>query len=115
MPAIGDTIWIFDQNRCFYKPGEKGGPIWREHWRPEIITGETRVSWVTQWGAKINKKAPGNGVAFSQEQIDRAAFVHDNAHVIAGRVRQCRDYDLMKAIADLLDAHEAALFPHPNT
>lgn len=62
---VGDRIWRFDINRRIYRRDENnratGGPIYREHFNPEIITGETNLSWLIQRSdgsvlAKINKK-----------------------------------------------------------
>jgi hypothetical protein len=101
-PKVGDTIWIFDANRRTYAKDARGcsvgGPIWREHWRPEKITGENSRSWVIGiWDkTKIPKKGPWHGVAFSQAEIERAAFVHDHAYKIAEAVRRLGYDDLIK-------------------
>lgn len=94
--------WVFDQNRRVYPKGERGGgPIWREHWRRVEIVGETSRSWVTECGRKVSKKG-GSGISFSQEEIDQQAWIQDNRHKIGDRVERCRDFKVMKAIADLV-------------
>lgn len=113
--GIGSTIWIFDERNRVYKRDEYGraygGPIWREHWTPATITRETSRSWVTGQGwneRKISKKnANPSIVAFSPEEIDRAAYVHDNAARIADEVQRLRDYGRLKQIATLLGYVEA--------
>lgn len=104
---IGDTIWIFDQNRRVYpKGGGIGkGPIWREHWRPEQIIGETKRSWLvgSEWRPiKVDKKEPRQRVAFSQEEIDLHEFVECHGHRIADAIGRIRDYATLKRIADLI-------------
>jgi hypothetical protein len=108
MTKIGDTIWIFDSNRRVYPRDADGratgGPIWREHWKPLVIVGETSRSWLTDCGNKIAKKGtdPQN-VSFSEAEIDRAAWVHDNAIKISRRVWACGDFEKLKAIEATLD------------
>ena len=85
---VGDTIWYFDTNRRVYPPPEpgriwaSGGPIWREHWRPVQITGETSRSWVLGSGCwivgKVVTKIPKRGddplrkhFAFTREELDQ--------------------------------------------
>jgi hypothetical protein len=98
MPQVGDTIWIFDENRRVYARDASGkmfgAAIWREHWRPTKITGETKVSWVTRDGMKINKKKPGGNVALDEAAIDRACYVKDNRHRIGVAVQWCDDYGI---------------------
>lgn len=102
-------IWVFDENRRVYRRNEQGrpvgGPIWREHWRKVTVVGETSRSWVTAWGQKIPKSGR-RGVVFSEEEIDRAAYVRDNAVKIANEVRRVDSYDLLKQIAALVGYEE---------
>lgn len=101
---IGSTIWIFDINRRVYRKDTSGHPIWREHWRPEVIAGETSRSWITKLGKKVPKKGyDARSVAFSQEAIDRAAFIHDNAYRIGEAVGRLEDHDLLQQIAALIN------------
>lgn len=94
--------WVFDVNRRRYKVDENGkstgGPIWREHWAKVEIVGETSRSWVTSYGRKIPKSG-GSGIAFSEEDINRMAFV-EQRWAIANKVRYCTDYETLKQIAD---------------
>jgi hypothetical protein len=100
--AIGSTVWIFDAERRVYakekmSPGKlwySGAPIWREHWRPTAIVGETRVSWILGYdrGRKISKRdlAAGTvrGALTSEADLDAACYVNDHAHKIADRVQR---------------------------
>lgn len=105
---IGDTVYLFDSNRRVYPKNKNTqiGPIWREHWRPVKVTGETSRSWIIgeAWDThKLPKKGQaGFAVAFSQEEIDRAAWVHDNAIIISHMVSCCKDYAVLKHIATLV-------------
>lgn len=111
--GIGSTVWVFDINRRKYRergPGERfasGPPIWREHWVPQVIVGETSRSWILEYGDKVPKKgADPQVVSFSRTDIDRAAYVNDNSHLIAHAVGNLKDYELLRRVADLI-GHEA--------
>jgi len=102
--AVGSTVWIFDANRRVYadkklgngKLWPSGPPIWREHWRQHVITGETRVSWLVadyvgdRHPRKISKRdlAAGKvrGVLTSERDLDAACYVNEHAHAVADRV-----------------------------
>lgn len=103
-PKAYPDCWIFDQNRRVYRRSKDGrsfgSPIWREHWRKVEIIGETSRSWLTDVDGKIPKKG-GHGIAFSHEDIDKAAFVQ-NSWRIADAVRSCRDYDALRKVADAI-------------
>jgi len=102
--GIGSTIWAFDINRRVYAKDASntfgGGPIWREHWRPMKVTGETSRSWITAWGKY--PKSGGPNLAFSESDIDRAAFVNDHKHRICEAIRSEYDFDTLVQIAKLV-------------
>ena len=118
-PHIGMRVWSFDVNRRVYKRDESGkalgGPIWREHWTPCVVVGETRVSWLigSEWmldrpdthhrASRVPKKDWPGSLATSEADIDRAAFV-EQRHQLAQRIQNCRDFDTLKAIEAALDA-----------
>lgn len=115
-PHIGMKVWRFDVNRRVYARDEngraKGGPIWREHWEPLEIIGETSRSWLigTEWmrrspdrADKVAKSSWPGTLATSEEDIDRRAFIEER-HKLAERVHQCRNYDTLKAIEAALEA-----------
>lgn len=100
--GIGSTIWLFDNNRRIYPEprGEhNGGPIYREHWRPVTIEGETARSWVTSWyGKKVPKRGPRQGVAFTDAEVDADVWAHDHRYKIVRMVELC-EVETLKAIA----------------
>ena len=101
--GIGSTIWIFDSNRRVYPEPRSayggGGPIYREHWRPVTIEGETSRSWVTSWyGKKVPKRGPRQGIAFTEAEVEADVWVHDHRYKIVRMVEQC-EVETLKAIA----------------
>jgi hypothetical protein len=104
--AIGSTVWIFDPDRRVYSDKKlakgqlwySGAPIWREHWRPCVIMGETRVSWLVghtkddTYPRKISKRdlAAGTvrGVLTSEADLDAACYVQEHVYKIAERVQR---------------------------
>lgn len=117
-PHVGMTVWVYDENHRVYKRDENGracgGPIWREHWRPMEIVGETSRSWLIgmpglhpKWADKVPKRNfPPPNVATSQDQIDRREFVIESRYHLSRRVAECSDYETLKGVSDLLDAHD---------
>lgn len=117
-PHVGMKVWAFDVNRRVYRRDENGravgGPIWREHWAPRFVIGETRVSWLvgdefmlgkSEWfkrADKIAKKDWPGSLALSEEDIDRRAFV-EGRWALADRIKSCTDYDTLKKIEAALD------------
>ncbi len=111
---IGDIVWRFDQNRRVYppkKPGAQysfGGPIYREHWAPVTIIGETRISWLCGFGLgrgchwKAPKKGLRPGWCFSLKELDDACWVNDYRIEIVDALRQVSDADILRKIADLI-------------
>ncbi len=96
--------WVFDEDRRVYGKDERGhstgGPIYREHWEKREIIGETRVSWLLKYGGKVKKKGQW-GVAFSQEEVDRNVWEHENAYRLSELVRR-QPYEVLRKIADLI-------------
>ena len=113
-PNIGDTVWYFDPNHRVYNRDANGrrigGPIWREHWRPVEVTGETRLSWIVGHDNyevfRVKKKDWPAKLALSQEHITQLQFVKDRFK-IASDVGKCLDYATLKAIHDLLHPPKA--------
>lgn len=96
-------VWVFEENRRVYSRDDKGrsiGPIWREHWVKVEIVGETSRSWITSGGRKISKSG-GLGIAFSQEDIGRAALV-EKRWMIADAVNDCKNVCLLQQVAEIL-------------
>ena len=54
---VGDTIYRFDHNRRVYdKPGMSGHLVYAGHFVPEVISSETKQSWLIHRGGKIEWK-----------------------------------------------------------
>ena len=103
---VGDPVWVFDQNRRDYRPGQSG-PIWRSHWVKKEISGETSRSWIVGRGGwdilKIPKKGPKHwGVCWSEEEIDRRVYVEENSYKISEQVRRVTDYETLLRIAEIV-------------
>lgn len=104
---VGGTVWVYDENRRHYAKDETGrsygGPIWREHWKPETIVGETPRSWLLRYGLKVPKKnANPRLYLFSQHDIDEAAYVQEHRHELAAMVRELKDASVMRQVATLV-------------
>lgn len=118
---MGDTLYLFDSNRRVYpnvtddekKAGKiwpSGGPIYREHFRPLLIAGETPGTWVLEPGRlTVNKKtlkarrtAFGQECVYTKDQVDAKVYIHDNATRIAALVEHCHNVDLLKRIDKML-------------
>ena len=117
---IGSTVWVFDHNHRVYRKDANGrsvgGPIYREHWVPTEITGETARSWITRYG-KFPKKdqecslIPQGGyspltVAFTEAAVDDNVWQRDHAVRIADLVRNADAHTLRK-IAELIEYKES--------
>lgn len=104
---IGDTIWFFNQNRRKYNDAQSGS-IWRYHWEPQKITGETSRSWLTNRRRKAPKcGAPGTW-AFSEAEIDDQEWRHAHRYRIR---RSCRGGLVISAIVlySIPDAQRCAV------
>ncbi len=108
---VGKTIYVFDDNRRVYAKDENGhssgGPIYREHWRPCKVTGETTQSWLLDYGNKISKKelreGKLNGVKLSLQEVEEVSFIRANDHKVAQAIYALKDYAKFKAIFDILE------------
>lgn len=80
---VGDILLTFQDSHRVYQRDDRGravcGPIWREHWRPTPITGETRVSWQLGAFGRVPKARFGAGrpAFLLPEELDGAALAHD--------------------------------------
>lgn len=108
---VGDTIWVFDQNRRVYED-RHSSPIWIKHWRPCKITGETARSFIVDgdrgWRAwKLAKKggiklpAHCSAVAFDHAGI---SWYHLREHrwKLAETVRRVDDIETLCQIAAIV-------------
>lgn len=103
---VGDTIWFFDQNRRVYAPGTTSPPIWRAHWAPIKVIGETSKSWLIGYEHRPTKlpksQTTWTGYALSEEEIDKAEWVYKNRFVIEKKVGYLNDYDKLKQVAEII-------------
>lgn len=108
---IGQTVYVFDINRRVYRKKDglgSGGPIWREHYRPDVVVSETSRSWVTKCMVKIPKKGRDpQSVAFSKDEIDAMEWVHEHRYKIVRLLEQCHDPEKIRNIAAILDFNAA--------
>ena len=100
-------IWIYDADLRYYAVNEKGAqygpPIYRRSWRKVTVVGETSRSWITDYhGRKVPKNSQDPNVVFSEEELEQRIYVNDHARPISIKVRDCKDADLLKKVAELL-------------
>lgn len=112
---------MFDENRRVYpkqtlQKGQiwpSGRPIWREHWRPMQVIGETRVSWLvgfensTLVQHKLPKTAVKDGAcprdwALSEAHLDDLEWAEENRARLVEAVSRCRDARVLRAVDELL-------------
>lgn len=104
---VGDTVFQFDQNLRVYPRNEKGntlgGPIWREHWRKVKVIGETSRSWIIGYSdVKIPKNKPLPwGICIDEKELDKRAWVNDNAHKISEKMRKI-PFELLATVAEII-------------
>ncbi len=119
---VGMDVWLFDANNRHYVEG-KSGPVYRKHFVPTRIIGETRDSWLLEnvrqgVGLKINKKTrelrppSSHGyfglsptVYFDIDEVEDATWAHDHVYEISRAVSKASPQTL-RAIKALLDKEE---------
>lgn len=78
--AVGSTVYVFDVNRRVYdrSSGATSAPIYREHFKPETVTGETSRSWVVgrTWSAKKIDKKTRAGI-YDEQGVNEACEVYE--------------------------------------
>jgi hypothetical protein len=115
---IGHRVWFFDENRRVYRRDAKGKavgcPIWREHWRPAVVCGETPRYFLVGHSldsnvtlanclAKIPKKGvPPKDVLFDEAEIDRRAWVKRHSILLANKLRTIECAETLRKVADLI-------------
>lgn len=112
---IGDRIWIFDVNKRVYETDKfgrrHGGPIYRHHWVPHVINGETSRSWL--YGpefspsklAKNAKENPRNGIVFSEAALEDAIWSNSVRYRLANEIDKA-DVSQLRRIAEILNYSE---------
>lgn len=116
MTAVGDTLWLFDQNRRIYADGQHWAPIFREHFVPVKIVGETAKSWLidnfSRPPLRVNKKtmqAPDRHWTLSYytaDGVEDACWRHENRPVIVESVSAAPVSTLRKIHALLAECGE---------
>lgn len=107
--AVGLTIFVFDENKRVYVGGT-GRPVYRAHFVPKLIKGETLKSWILEDDTKVNKQtlayrmwSGGRAKIWPTSQaVDDTCFVHDNRATIAQTIYQVTDAATLRAIQELL-------------
>jgi hypothetical protein len=120
---IGDVFFMFDSNRRVYAKDANGrsigGPLFRGHFYPVEVYGETSRSWLvgrpgrpalSEWlrpelAAKVPKAKPFPPL-YTAEDVDRAVWVRENGHRLAERVSYVKDYDKLRQIAEIVGYEE---------
>lgn len=102
-----EHVWIFDSNRRKYIDGKI---VYAEHFVKVPVVRETPRSWVVKYQNteyNVNKTTRTIPTAkfgmsaivyFSQDDVDNAVWVHDNAYRIATMVRDCKSAATLKVI-----------------
>lgn len=118
--GVGSTVWIFDLNRRIYTKPDKGHIwtgsriIYREHWRPKVITSETKQSFIlgNYFDRKLAKKdlkmpfgKRYRQWAISLEEVDADCWDQDHRVDVADMVREC-DVATLRKIAELVGYKE---------
>ena len=105
---IGDTIYHFDARRRIYAD-VTADPIYGHHWVEVKIIGETSRSWLVGYAfdpTKLAKKELAEGKLASykitKEEVDEDIYVHTHRHKIVNKIQYCKDYKMLKAIADII-------------
>lgn len=119
--AIGSTVWRFNSNRRVYSQG-KSGPVWREHWDPLVVVGETSRSWLVAFrdGGKVTHKAPKRRDwlarkrwAYSEHEIDVADWAESKRYEII-RALERADPDDLYRVACIVALDVATAYPTPS-
>lgn len=107
--AVGSTVYYFDVSRRIRD--DRGRTIYREHFCPTKITGETSRSWIvsyTSWSPlKVSKKALAEkgrdrGIYASLEDVDRRCWIENHKFKMVREIERCDDYDKLRAIAKIV-------------
>jgi hypothetical protein len=109
---VGDTLWCYDPNNRVYAAGSSA-PTERGYWRPRVITGENKASWLCEGYLRVVKKTMrtakvggfgGYRVLASQQAVDDEVWLRENRHAIAREVEMLTNHETLKRI-------HAVLFP----
>lgn len=117
--GIGAKLWRFDENRRRYTKPENpkdlwGKIIWREHWEPMFVVGETRVSWLVGYERQMGKREPHvsyklpkaafkngecpRGWARSEEHLSELAWAREHCSKLSDAVLRCHEPRVLRAV-----------------
>ncbi len=115
---IGDVLYHFSENRRVYAPGG-GSPIYREHFEPHTIVGETKLSWlVAPWKnapldrcTKVSKKDMssarshtfGSRGYFTAEGMEDDIWQHSHKHKICDLINRTATANQLREIAKIIN------------
>lgn len=103
---IGDTVYTFDVNRRVYERDEKGksygGPIYREHWRPWLIVGEEKRSWLVTYGEGGRPQKMAKPQFKTEAEVADACWMNDHRYRLSETLQRCGDVALLRQIAALI-------------
>ena len=106
MPEIGDTVYQFDINHRVYARDAagraQGGPIYREYFRPYVITGTDKRSWLVSAPGSDRQFKVSKDKVLTSGQMDEQCWVEDHRIKVVRLVDQCRDPAVLKSVAALL-------------
>ena len=112
--AVGTTLYVFDHNRRKWDAERR--IIYREHFEPRVVVGETRQSWLIGEGwrqSKVNKKTmlianPPMGFlrAYTAAGMEEDVWAHDNRYRIV-RAVESADVATLRAVDAILTSRRA--------
>ena len=104
---IGDTVYLFDINHRVYKRNADGratgGPVYREHFRPFVIQGEDKRSWLVVSQGHTWQQRLAKSKFITAEQMDERIWLNDHRYKLNRLLNNCSDVDTLKAVADVLN------------
>lgn len=100
MTKVGDTLWTMSSRDR------------RSGWRSDVITGETKQSWIVgeDWRiTKVNKKTMLENVGkwgherwFTVEGKDEYLWMQHHRRLISAMVDACKDVAKLRAVAQIV-------------
>lgn len=103
---IGDTVYTFDVNRRVYARDEQGkphgGPIYREHWRPWLIVGEEKRSWIVAYPDGTYPRKVSKTSFKTETEVADACWLEVTRYRFSEAVRKCNNVDLLRRAAAVI-------------
>lgn len=108
---IGQTVWVFDPNRRVYRKNAAGcgfgAPVYREHFRPIVISGETSRSWTVgdgRWQIKIPKAggAVRGNIFMTEAAVNDDVWIKEHKYRIESLVGRLTDVETLRKVAALI-------------